>query len=73
MDVSAFLCLGPIPSMIGAELFRQGPRPRAMSLGGLANWLFTLIIGISFELIQVRNMLESPNSQAATIANYLYL
>lgn len=44
--------LGPIPMMIAAELFRQGPRPRAMSLAGLANWLFTLIVAISFELIQ---------------------
>jgi len=44
---------GPIPMMIGAELFRQGPRPRAMSLAGLANWFFTAIIAVSFELIQV--------------------
>jgi hypothetical protein len=47
------LIAGPIPMMVGAELFRQGPRPRAMSLAGLANWLFTLILAISFELIQV--------------------
>ena len=45
---------GPIPMMVGAELFRQGPRPRAMSLAGLTNWLFTLVVAISFELIQVR-------------------
>ena len=44
---------GPIPMMIGAELFRQGPRPRAMSLAGLANWFFTAVIAVSFELIQV--------------------
>ncbi|ELT98295.1 hypothetical protein CAPTEDRAFT_170630, partial [Capitella teleta] len=43
---------GPIPMMVGAELFRQGPRTRAMSLAGLANWLFTLVLAISFELIQ---------------------
>ncbi|CAD5118890.1 DgyrCDS7564 [Dimorphilus gyrociliatus] len=44
--------LGPIPQMIGAELFRQGPRPLAMSLAGFVNWLGTFIIAISFESIQ---------------------
>jgi SP family facilitated glucose transporter-like MFS transporter 1 len=44
--------LGPIPVMIGAELFRQGPRPRAMSLAGLCNWFFTILVAISFESIQ---------------------
>ena len=44
---------GPIPMMIGAELFRQGPRPRAMSLAGFTNWLFTMIVALTFEIIQV--------------------
>jgi SP family facilitated glucose transporter-like MFS transporter 1 len=44
--------LGPIPTMVGAELFRQGPRPMAMSLVGLANWLFTMVVAISFESVQ---------------------
>jgi len=44
--------LGPIPNILSAEMFRQGPRPCAMSLGGLGNWLFSLVVGISFELIQ---------------------
>jgi SP family facilitated glucose transporter-like MFS transporter 1 len=44
--------LGPIPMMIGAELFRQGPRPRALSLAGLVNWLSTALVAISFEPIQ---------------------
>ena len=39
--------------MIGAELFRQGPRPRAMSIAGLTNWLFTAVVALSFELVQV--------------------
>jgi len=43
--------------MIGAELFRQGPRPRAMSLAGLTNWTFTAVVALSFELVQVK-----PNS-----------
>jgi SP family facilitated glucose transporter-like MFS transporter 1 len=44
--------LGPIPPMLSGELFRQGPRPMAMSLGGLSNWLFTLVVALSFEMIQ---------------------
>ena len=39
--------------MVGAELFRQGPRPFAMSIVGLTNWVFTAIVAISFEMIQV--------------------
>ena len=38
--------------MIAAELFRQEPRPRAMSIAGLTNWLFTAIVALSFEMIQ---------------------
>jgi len=47
--------LGPIPVMVGAELFRQGPRPFAMSLVGLTNWVFTAVVALSFEIIQVNN------------------
>jgi len=43
--------------MIGAELFRQGPRPRAMSIAGLTNWLFTAVVALSFELVQVADAL----------------
>lgn len=39
--------------MIGAELFRQGPRPRAMSLIGFTNWLATTVVALCFEIIQV--------------------
>ena len=45
--------LGPIPIMVGAELFRQGPRPFAMSLVGLTNWVFTAVVALLFEIIQV--------------------
>ena len=53
LKIHNLILSGPIPPMIGAELFRQGPRPRAMSLAGLANWIFTFIVAISFESIQV--------------------
>jgi SP family facilitated glucose transporter-like MFS transporter 1 len=40
--------LGPIPMMIGAELFRQGPRPKAMAVASVVNWVGTFIIALSF-------------------------
>ena len=46
---------GPIPLMTGSELFRQDPRPMAMSLAGVTNWLCTTLIAVSFSLIQVRD------------------
>ena len=30
---------GSIPQFIGAEMFKQGPRPPAMSFAGMLNWL----------------------------------
>ncbi|XP_064642899.1 solute carrier family 2, facilitated glucose transporter member 1-like [Lineus longissimus] len=45
--------LGPIPQFIGAELFKQGPRPAAMSFAGFINWLANFIVGISFPSIQL--------------------
>ena len=39
--------------MIGAELFRQGPRPYAMAAAGVSNWIGTFIIAMAFESIQV--------------------
>ncbi|ESN97612.1 hypothetical protein HELRODRAFT_85397 [Helobdella robusta] len=44
--------LGPIPNMITAEVFRQGPRSRAMSLAGLLNWLSNAVVATSFEIVQ---------------------
>lgn len=44
--------LGPIPMMIGSELFRQEPRPLAMAIGGIFNWVSTFIILLSFPPIQ---------------------
>jgi sugar porter (SP) family MFS transporter len=44
--------LGSIPQFIGAELFKQGPRPPAMSLAGFLNWLCNFLVGISFPSMQ---------------------
>jgi len=39
--------------MIGAELFRQAPRPKAMAVASVVNWIGTFIIALSFESIAV--------------------
>ncbi|KAI1309405.1 Solute carrier family 2, facilitated glucose transporter member 3 [Halotydeus destructor] len=43
--------LGPIPYMIGADLFESGPRPVGMSLGCLANWASNFLVAISFPML----------------------
>lgn len=50
-----FFAVGPgsIPWMITAELFSQGPRPAAMSLAVLVNWLANFLVGIGFPSMKV--------------------
>jgi len=50
--ISFAVGLGPIPMMIGSEMFRQEPRPMAMMVGGWTNWLFTFIVAMTFEHVQ---------------------
>ncbi|CAL4185244.1 unnamed protein product, partial [Meganyctiphanes norvegica] len=49
-----FFAIGPgsIPWMITAELFSQGPRPAAMSIAVLVNWLSNFLVGIGFPKMQ---------------------
>ncbi|KAB7497116.1 Glucose transporter type 1 [Armadillidium nasatum] len=49
-----FFAIGPgsIPWMITAELFSQGPRPAAMSIAVLINWLSNFLVGIGFPTMQ---------------------
>ncbi|XP_022235801.1 solute carrier family 2, facilitated glucose transporter member 1-like isoform X2 [Limulus polyphemus] len=44
--------LGPLPYMIGSELFHQGPRATGMGLGCLANWSANFIVALTFPLLQ---------------------
>jgi len=57
-----FFAVGPgsIPWMITAELFSQGPRPAAMSLAVLVNWMANFLVGIGFPSMKVK--LENFNS-----------
>lgn len=50
-----FFALGPgsIAWMITAELFSQGPRPAAMSIAVLFNWLANFIVGVGFPTMTV--------------------
>lgn len=43
---------GSIPWMIVSELFSQGPRPAAVSIAVLINWLANFIVGIGFPSMQ---------------------
>ncbi|XP_066908046.1 glucose transporter type 1 isoform X5 [Halyomorpha halys] len=58
-----FFALGPgsIPWLITAELFSQGPRPTAMSIAVLVNWLANFLVGIGFPTMQ------------ASLENYTFL
>ena len=38
---------------IGSELFRQGPRPKAMAVVGVSLWISTFVIAMGFEPLQV--------------------
>lgn len=50
-----FFAVGPgsIPWMITAELFSQGPRPTAMAIAVLVNWLANFVVGIGFPSLKV--------------------
>ncbi|XP_033223958.1 glucose transporter type 1 isoform X6 [Belonocnema kinseyi] len=54
-----FFAVGPgsIPWMITAELFSQGPRPAAMSIAVLVNWMANFVVGIGF--LKMKSALEN--------------
>ena len=43
--------LGPIPWMVGSELFRERPRPLAMAACGMMNFVGTFVVVLAFEPI----------------------
>jgi len=48
-----FFALGPgsIPWMITSELFTQGPRPAAIAIATLVNWIANLLVGFTFPVM----------------------
>lgn len=50
-----FFAVGPgsIPWLITAELFSQGPRPSAMAIAVLVNWMANFVVGIGFPSMKV--------------------
>lgn len=43
---------GPIPWFITAELFSQGPRPAAVGIAGVVNWMANFLVGLVFPSMQ---------------------
>lgn len=48
-----FVCLGPIPWLIVAELFPQNVRALAAGVAGVVNWLCNYVIGQFFRVMLV--------------------
>ncbi|CAI5734278.1 unnamed protein product [Hyaloperonospora brassicae] len=44
--------LGPIPWLIVAEMFPAKPRPTAMSIATMVNWLCSFLVGLMFPTMQ---------------------
>ncbi|TSR75266.1 Solute carrier family 2, facilitated glucose transporter member 3 [Bagarius yarrelli] len=42
---------GPIPWFIATELFAQGARPAAVTVGGCSNWTANFLVGLCFPLL----------------------
>ena len=57
-----YLSVGPIPWFITAELFSQGPRPAAVAMAGVVNWLANFIVGLVFPSMQVSIQIELCSS-----------
>ncbi len=53
IEYFTIISIGPIPMMVGAELFRQGPRAIAMAVAGVTNWVFTFVVAMGFEGVAV--------------------
>ncbi|VEL12343.1 unnamed protein product [Protopolystoma xenopodis] len=55
--ISFAMGLGPVPALIVAEIFRQGPRAAAYSVSQSLQWLSNLIVLFSYPKLDVSNNL----------------
>uniref|UniRef100_A0A182M5E5 Major facilitator superfamily (MFS) profile domain-containing protein n=1 Tax=Anopheles culicifacies TaxID=139723 RepID=A0A182M5E5_9DIPT len=70
-----FFAVGPgsIPWMITAELFSQGPRPSAMAIAVLVNWMANFVVGIGFPSLKVGKLTAFRAAHCITLgAIFLY-
>jgi len=51
---------------IGSELFRQGPRPKAMAVVGVSLWIAAFVIAIGFEPLQVASQNKINQNSSKT-------
>lgn len=67
-----FFAVGPgsIPWMITAELFSQGPRPAAMSIAVLVNWMANFLVGIGFPSMKVRRSRWHPSNSTSLDSSF---
>ncbi|KAL9699528.1 hypothetical protein quinque_002969 [Culex quinquefasciatus] len=66
-----FFAVGPgsIPWMITAELFSQGPRPSAMAIAVLVNWMANFVVGIGFPSLKKNDTNGNREPRDATSPN----
>lgn len=69
-----FFAVGPgsIPWLITAELFSQGPRPSAMAIAVLVNWLANFVVGIGFPSMKVDILLNKNKLYLKYVYHKIY-
>lgn len=67
-----FFAVGPgsIPWLITAELFSQGPRPSAMAIAVLVNWMANFVVGIGFPSMKVSRNTIRPCQNKTQVSKH---
>ena len=70
-----FFALGPgsIPWMITSELFTQGPRPAAIAIATLVNWIANLLVGFTFPVMVSELGAQGYNWWNSCIGNRFFI
>ena len=59
---------GSIPWFFTAELFTQGPRSAAVSVGVLVNWAANAVVGISYPFLEVLYFIDTPSHHLSLLS-----